>query len=143
MRQSWVMAAGGSGAPIMGRLQALRIGRVLQDDVAVLERQPGVGEHGPHSGSHSFDAVRRGGRDFVQEVGDIERPDVEKGAGMQRLAVNQQGVTQAVAGFSFLKRGEARAIWASAASRKVREREARLSAGWMPLATFSAAVRAS
>ena len=38
-------------------------------------------------------------RDFVQEIGDVERPDVDKGAVVQRLAVNQQRVAQAVTGF--------------------------------------------
>ena len=72
----------------MGGFQAIALGRVAQDDVAVFEGQFGVGVYAPHGGSHRFDAIRRAGRDFVQKIGDIDRPDVENGAVVQRLAVN-------------------------------------------------------
>ena len=100
------MAAGGFRGSVMGGSQAIALGWVAQDDVAVLEGQFGVGEHAPHGGPHRFDAVRRGGGDFVQEIGDVERPDVEDGAAMQRLAANHEGVAQTVAGlFVFEARG--------------------------------------
>ena len=91
MRQSRVIAAGRFGRAIMGRLQTLRIGWIAQHDVAVLQRQPGVREHSFYGGSHRFDAIRRARRDFVQQIGDVDRPDVGQGAVVQRPAVGQQG----------------------------------------------------
>ena len=105
MRQSRVIAPRRFGRAIMSRLQTLRIGWIAQHDVAVLQRQPGVREHSFYGGPHLLDTVRRARRDFVQQIGDVERPDVDQGAVVQRLAADQQGVTQGVAGFFVFEAG--------------------------------------
>ena len=90
--------------------------------------------------STRYGAVRR---DFVQEIGDVERPDVEDGAAVQRLAVNQQRVAQAVAGFFVFEAGGGAGDMGLGGLQEGQGAGLAVSAGWTPLATIAAALRAS